>query len=695
MTKRILLSLIPLTGCITGDSPPPDPETPAAGVRGAPIVIERSPALDEIRQLEDERWDGGGRLFELARSDHPRVRAEAVRALGRLPYPRFGVGMTRALCQALEDPDPAVRRRAAFALGLRGDPSCADPLLAALRTPDPLLRALLVEAAGRFGDEEWLRIEVLSALEDPDARVRYKAAVATALWDPGAEDAARVNRELVDVLIPFSMRRNQRSKDAEEAEFVWRVLFSLSRRSAEEGRGAFLEYADSRNPLEQLFALRGLGRLEPDETVVDAALDALVETDDWRCAYEAIVALGRFGDPRAIPVLKRTVEDVSAHVRAATVEALAAFPESRDEIVPILQRGSLDLSAAVRAAALRARVRLHDLDDAVEILERRSRDEDPIVRLAVARIAGEIEAKPDWVFSLLRRMAEDPSLLVATRAIESLGSHLNEPVRAYLHELLSAADNGKRLAAVMALRRGPDPGDLKPLERAYVSSTGDISSEIAFNVLENLGALGGRDAESFLREKVSDPRPYVAQVAREVLADSYGVEVELSKGLPPVSRNPVPRAGLDYPAYTTDPIVEIVTSRGPMIFELLPAEAPLHVHNFLTLVRRDHYRGTTFHRVVPDFVIQGGDVRGDGNGATPWRGSSLRNEFTPRTYQRGCLGMPRHADPDSGGSQFFVTHRPTPHLDGRYTIFGLLRSGGDVLDRIEIGDTILEVRVLP
>jgi len=695
MTKRLLLSLIPLAGCISGDAPPPDPEPPAAGVRGAPIVIERSPALDEIRQLEDERWDGGGRLFELARSDEPRVRAEAVQALGRLPYPRFGESTTRALCRALEDPDPTVRRRAAFALGLRGDPGCADSLLAALRTRDPLLRALLIEAAGRFGDEEWLRIEVLSALEDRDARVRYKAAVATALWDPGAEDAARVNRELVDALIPFSMRRNQRSKDAEEAEFVWRVLYALSRRGTEEGRGAFLEYADSRNPLEQLFALRGLGRLEPDEAVVDAVLDALVETDDWRCAYEAIVALGRFGDPRAIPVLKRTVEDASAHVRAATVEALSAFPESRDEIVPILQRGSLDLSAAVRAAALQARVRLHELDEAREILERRSRDDDPIVRLAVARVAGELETDEDWVSALLRRMAEDPSLLVATRAIESLGSHLTEPVRAYLHKKLSDPDNGKRLAAVMALRRGPDPSDLEPLEQAYQSSTGDISGEIAFNVLENLGALGGPDAEHFLREQVSDPRPYVATVARRVLAASYGVEVAPPEGPAPVSRNPVPRAGLDYPAYSADPIVEIVTSRGPMVFELLPAEAPLHVHNFLALVEREHYQGTTFHRVVPDFVIQGGDVRGDGNGATPWRGSSLRNEFTPRTYDRGCLGMPRHADPDSGGSQFFVTHRPTPHLDGRYTIFGLLRSGGDVLDRIEIGDTILEVRILP
>ena len=131
-----------------------------------------------------------------------------------------------------------------------------------------------------------------------------------------------------------------------------------------------------------------------------------------------------------------------------------------------------------------------------------------------------------------------------------------------------------------------------------------------------------------------------------------------------------------------------------MVFELLPAEAPLHVHSFTKLVEAGHYDGLVFHRVVPDFVIQGGDYRGDGNGAQPARGEALRQEFTPRKYVRGSLGMPRNEDPDSGGSQIFVTHRPTPHLDGQYTLFGELRAGGEVLDRIEAGDHIQGVRLL-
>ena len=131
------------------------------------------------------------------------------------------------------------------------------------------------------------------------------------------------------------------------------------------------------------------------------------------------------------------------------------------------------------------------------------------------------------------------------------------------------------------------------------------------------------------------------------------------------------------------------------MFELFPLEAPVHVHNFLELVRADYYDGLIFHRVVPDFVIQGGDYRGDGNGGKAWNGRALPQEFTTRRYVRGSLGMPRNEDPDSGGSQIFVTHRPTPHLDGRYTIFGELRAGGEVLDAVQVGDRILDVLVQP
>jgi cyclophilin family peptidyl-prolyl cis-trans isomerase len=156
----------------------------------------------------------------------------------------------------------------------------------------------------------------------------------------------------------------------------------------------------------------------------------------------------------------------------------------------------------------------------------------------------------------------------------------------------------------------------------------------------------------------------------------------------------VPLAGVDYTP-GSKPRVIVDTSRGALVFELFTDETPVHVYNFVELVKRHFYDGTTFHRVVPDFVIQGGDLRGDGNGGSAWRGGSLRAEFTPRKFVRGSLGMPRNDDPDSGGSQIFVCHRETPHLDGRYTLFGQLVEGFDVLDRIEVGDKLVTARLAP
>ncbi|MCL4134478.1 UNVERIFIED_CONTAM: hypothetical protein GTU68_025842 [Idotea baltica] len=134
-----------------------------------------------------------------------------------------------------------------------------------------------------------------------------------------------------------------------------------------------------------------------------------------------------------------------------------------------------------------------------------------------------------------------------------------------------------------------------------------------------------------------------------------------------------------------------------MTFVLFPDEAPVHVHNFLALARAGHYDGLTFHRVVSAFVVQGGDHRGDGNGGLSWRDDHepLRAEFNELRYVRGSLGMPRNADPDSGGSQWFVTHLPTPHLDGRYTLFGEMTQGdGDTLDKLMEGDVIRRVTIL-
>ena len=252
---------------------------------------------------------------------------------------------------------------------------------------------------------------------------------------------------------------------------------------------------------------------------------------------------------------------------------------------------------------------------------------------------------------------------------------------------------GRRLAAIGALAEMPDAADLDPLFWAYSSADGDVAAEVQFNALRLAGEIGGEDAFDLLVLGLSNPDPWVHRVAHEEFAEHFpDREIPEDAGVhgshPAAEREPIA-----YVFFSDENIwVEIETDRGSMIFELFIHETPVHVYNFMTQAARGHYDGLTFHRVVPDFVIQGGCYRGDGNGSVTWDGAALPAELTPRKYVRGSLGMPRNEDPDSGGSQIFVTHRPTPHLDGRYTLFGQLREGYEVLDAIEIGDRILGVR---
>ncbi|MCA1009522.1 peptidylprolyl isomerase [Halobacillus halophilus] len=128
-----------------------------------------------------------------------------------------------------------------------------------------------------------------------------------------------------------------------------------------------------------------------------------------------------------------------------------------------------------------------------------------------------------------------------------------------------------------------------------------------------------------------------------------------------------------------------------MLIELYDEAAPGTVENFEKLANSEFYDGLTFHRVIPDFVIQGGDPNGNGTGG-PGYTIKCETEGNPHKHKRGTLSM-AHAGKDTGGSQFFVCHSPQPHLDGRHTVFGQVIEGVDTVDRVRPGDVMHKVRV--
>ena len=133
----------------------------------------------------------------------------------------------------------------------------------------------------------------------------------------------------------------------------------------------------------------------------------------------------------------------------------------------------------------------------------------------------------------------------------------------------------------------------------------------------------------------------------------------------------------------------IETEKGNIVLELFASDVPVTVNNFVFLAREGFYDDTTFHRVIADFMAQGGDPTGTGMGDP---GYKFADEFTEHTHSAGALSM-ANAGPNTNGSQFFITYTPTPHLDGKHSVFGQLIEGMDILEQIKNGDAIERITI--
>jgi peptidyl-prolyl cis-trans isomerase B (cyclophilin B) len=138
-------------------------------------------------------------------------------------------------------------------------------------------------------------------------------------------------------------------------------------------------------------------------------------------------------------------------------------------------------------------------------------------------------------------------------------------------------------------------------------------------------------------------------------------------------------------------VAKIETDRGTMVLELYPEQAPKTVNNFVFLAREGFYDGLKFHRVIANFMIQGGDPTGTGSGGPGYKFEDEVRENSLK-HGTGVISM-ANAGPNTNGSQFFITHGPQPHLDGKHTVFGQVVEGQDVVDAIRQGDKMIKVTI--
>jgi cyclophilin family peptidyl-prolyl cis-trans isomerase/HEAT repeat protein len=467
----------------------------------------------------------------------------------------------------------------------------------------------------------------------------------------------------------------------------WPVAFALQRLEDRRALNALITLAREAHPYTRAFAVKGLSGLK-DPSAVPVLLP-LLSSGERSVLIEAIRALGRIGDPAAGAPLVRMIRDAGTNpqVRLEAVMAIGGIrtPEVPDTLIDLLS----DPAPAVRASAIRS-LAAFDADNFVTILSGLDLDPDWSVRAALASVLATLA--PEVGLPRLTAMLNDSDQRVVPSVLAALVKLKAPTAASVLLERLKADDPAVRAAAAEGI------GQLKPangdsaLAEAYRAGQRDPDYPARAAALAAIAPYGAAAALPVLQSALADKDWAVRVRAARLLAQldpAVGAEAETRiRPAPTVFASEAYQAArLVNPPVSTQ--VYLDTDRGSIQVELAVIDAPLTVENFITLAQKGYFNGLNVHRVVPNFVIQDGDPRGDGTGGP---GYTIRDELNERPFVRGTLGMALDW-PDSGGSQWFITHSPQPHLDGKYTVFGRVVNGMDVVDQLRQTDVIRRVRV--
>jgi len=309
------------------------------------------------------------------------------------------------------------------------------------------------------------------------------------------------------------------------------------------------------------------------------------------------------------------------------------------------------------------------------------------VRAALATTLGSL--RPENAALRLGQLARDADPKVRSAALTSLAAVKAPGAAERLVASLADPDPVVRMASARGLEQLKVASAGPALVKAFEASATDTTYVARAAILGALVAVDRAAAAPLVTAALAD-KDWAMRIRAATLARTLDASSTASPSRPaPPPFDPAVDdvARFISPAYSPEAYVQ--TTRGEFRITLAVLDAPRTVANFMALAGRGFFDGIAWHRIVPDFVAQGGDPRGDGEGGP---GYTIRDELNTRPYVRGTVGMALDWK-DTGGSQFFVTHSPQPHLDARYTVFGTVSSGMDVVDRLEPFDRIVSVRV--
>ena len=654
---------------ILRDPNPPPPVVLMPATRTQPALVATPPPSDLIRLLND---------------NEARVRRRAALALGR-------VGLSEAvepLTGLLGDEEPEVRQMAAFALGLIGAPDARPALLAALDDADPEVQGRAAVALGMIGDPA----DAVAVGGMVRAHVGAGALAGVAADDltsplaPAVEAVRLGMYGLVRLGSYEALAAAVLDASGQPISTWWPVSFAIQRLGDLRGAPALVTLLNTPGRYTAAFAARGLGVMK-----APVAAEPLRQIVERRTAHPAVViqavrALATIGDSNTAPLVTRIVADVEAdatlRLEAMTALSVLATADSLDLLLDLMS----DSSPAMRAAAVQGLARL-DTDTLLAALSGRDPDRDWTVRAAEAAALATLPPTRGQARLGMLLQDEDPRVVPAVLA--ALVESKAPGAETMLIERLKAEDFAVRTAAARGLGELSVAASVPALVEAYRAAEGDSAYVARAAILATLAQLDPINARPLLEDALRD-RNWAVRVRAATLLREGGADVAEEVMRPaPAGRAIANQEWLALISPRFSPHAYIETDGGVIEIELAILDAPLTVANFVALARSGFFDEVAIHRVVPDFVVQGGDSRGDGEGGP---GYTIRDEINTRPYLRGTVGMALDWE-DTGGSQFFITHSPQPHLDGRYTVFGHVVAGMDLVDRLAPGDVIRRVRI--
>ncbi|PYS33437.1 MAG: hypothetical protein DMF75_09370 [Acidobacteria bacterium] len=692
-------------------------------------AIPTNTLLQIIRAEDQRRWDDS--LRSLLSSKDPKVRKRAALAAGR-------IGDERAVLPLIDllkkDTDLDAQQMAAFALGEIESANATDALIEATRISD--LRARALEALGKIAaalpqTEETRRQAIGQVVLDALAIEREQAM-------PTAGGVRDLGVELLGLTAVLRARPTGAGRvvalylSSVDPRVRAAALNTLARLRLKDGNDQARHMLDDSNPIVRANAARVLGATE-DKGAFEALLDRALHDDDLRVRVSAIRALGSLKDSRAAKPLLDRAQNLAAQYQNLRWHNDVLHPVEINELLEIATAQGRILANRTDSSVLTF---LHEL-------RKREEFDDPELEIAFARIAPGLYVQDESVIWLIGQ--KDQGMATTDwRSLSSIAQGL-----ATLSEINGVAtgsggDSGQnnaqeKLRHVLENNKLPTraapgvlqalaafkPADQGVLLRAHLGADDVIVRATAAEQLGNTpvseesrsalitalrmelpriekgemndAALAILDALAKQKNKQANEAIKTALDSSDHLIRRKAVALLKANGVGDFSdrigtvktrnieadyRRAIARIGKKVTA-------KVDTTKGSFVIEFLPEDAPLTVDNFIQLARKGYFNGQTIPRVVPNFVIQAGDPRGDTNGGP---GYQIRCEINEVPYERGAVGMALSGK-DTGGSQWFVTHSPQPHLDGGYTVFGRVIRGMEVVDNIARGDTIRRVSV--